>query len=201
MNSACDALRAQLCAKTLDPSDIRARLDALAHAERLAVLRGLPRRAQSRLFRAVDGFLPLRLTALVAPCVPTCSEVRHHGVNSLPLLRRFEKRLFRPHDTDPDAPDVLFGYNHQALACLTGPGYFAARAGPRPGEIRIDYAELPAVGPRGGPRIRGNDAGLARLVYGQLIDTLRGVSEHVTVGSAARAGRELGSWFVLCRED
>ena len=26
------------------------------------------------------------------------------------------------------------------------------------------------------------------------------VSEHVTIGSAARQGKDLGSWFVLCRE-
>jgi hypothetical protein len=33
-----------------------------------------------------------------------------------------------------------------------------------------------------------------------MVDTLRRVSEHVTIGSAARGGKDLGSWFVLCRE-
>jgi hypothetical protein len=33
-----------------------------------------------------------------------------------------------------------------------------------------------------------------------MVDTLRRVSEHVTIGSAARNGRDLGSWFILCRE-
>jgi hypothetical protein len=37
-------------------------------------------------------------------------------------------------------------------------------------------------------------------VYGFMVDTLRGVSEHVTIGCAARKGKEIGSWFILCRE-
>jgi hypothetical protein len=34
-----------------------------------------------------------------------------------------------------------------------------------------------------------------------MVDRLRRVSEHVTIGSAARNGRELGSYFVLSRAD
>jgi hypothetical protein len=34
-----------------------------------------------------------------------------------------------------------------------------------------------------------------------MVDRLRRVSEHVTIGSAARKGRDLGSYFVLCRVD
>jgi hypothetical protein len=33
-----------------------------------------------------------------------------------------------------------------------------------------------------------------------MTDTLRRVSEHVTIGSAARKGKDLGSWFLLTRE-
>ena len=50
-------------------------------------------------------------------------------------------------------------------------------------------------------RIRSNERGLGRLVYGFMVDTLRRVSEHVTIGSAARKGKDLGSWFILCREE
>jgi len=32
------------------------------------------------------------------------------------------------------------------------------------------------------------------------VDRLRRVSEHVTIGSAIKNGREIGSWFLLCRE-
>ena len=34
-----------------------------------------------------------------------------------------------------------------------------------------------------------------------MVDRVRRVSEHVTIGSASRKGRELGSWFVLTRAD
>jgi hypothetical protein len=65
----------------------------------------------------------------------------------------------------------------------------------------VDYCSLPPERPHGWPPIRSNERGLSRLVYGFLLDTLRGVSDHVTIGSAARKGRDLGSWFALCRED
>jgi hypothetical protein len=66
--------------------------------------------------------------------------------------------------------------------------------------VLIDYRELPAEHPEGWPAIRPNDRGVSRFVYGFMVDTLRRVSEHVSIGSAARAGRDLGSWFILCRE-
>jgi hypothetical protein len=48
--------------------------------------------------------------------------------------------------------------------------------------------------------IQPNERGLSRFVYGFMVDTLRRVSEHVTIGSAARKGRDMGSWFLLTRE-
>ena len=97
-------------------------------------------------------------------------------------------------------PDQLYGFNFQGLSVLTGPGYFVAREDPSRPEVLIDYRELPSEQPPGWPRIRANDRGLSRFVYGFMVDTLRRVSEHVTIGSAARRGRDLGSWFILCRE-
>jgi hypothetical protein len=54
--------------------------------------------------------------------------------------------------------------------------------------------------PDGWPEIRRNERGLSRFVYGFMVDTVRGVSEHVSIGSAARHGKDMGSWFILCRE-
>jgi hypothetical protein len=82
----------------------------------------------------------------------------------------------------------------------TGPGYFVAREDPARPEVLIDYREIPAEQPAGWPGLRSNERGLSRFVYGFMVDTLRRVSEHVTIGSAARNGRDLGSWFILCRE-
>ena len=59
---------------------------------------------------------------------------------------------------------------------------------------------MPPQAPPGWPAVRRNEVGLSRFVYGYMIDTLRRVSEHVSIGSAARKGRDMGSWFVLCRE-
>jgi hypothetical protein len=95
----------------------------------------------------------------------------------------------------------LYGFNFQTLAPITGPGYFIARESRDRPEVLIDYCSLPSEHPQGWPPIRSNERGLSRLVYGFLLDTLRGVSGHVTIGSAARKGKDLGSWFALCRED
>jgi hypothetical protein len=75
-----------------------------------------------------------------------------------------------------------------------------AREDPARAEVRIDYRRVPPERPDAWPAIRRNEIGLARFVYGFMEDTLRRVSEHVTIGSAARRDREIGSWFVLCRE-
>ena len=64
----------------------------------------------------------------------------------------------------------------------------------------IDYTDVPAGHPEGWPEVRRNEIGLSQFVYGHMIDTLRRVSEHVTIGSAARKGRDLGSWFILARQ-
>jgi hypothetical protein len=126
--------------------------------------------------------------------------VRHFGKNTLPVFTHFEKRFCRPAGQDPRRPTALFGFNFQALARLTGPGYYVAHADPALPEVLIDYRELPPAAPAGWPPLRSNEVGAARLVYGFMVDRLRRVSEHVTIGSAARHGRELGSWFLLDRE-
>ena len=126
--------------------------------------------------------------------------VRHTGRNTLPAFTHFEKRFCRPRGEDREKPGALYGFNFQALGPLTGPGYFTARAAPGRPEVLIDYTRVPPERPDGWPALRSNEAGLSRFVYGFMVDTLRGVSEHVTIGSAARKGRDIGSWFVLCRE-
>lgn len=196
-----DELRERLRRAPIDARGVCVYLDDLSSAERIGAIRSLGRAAQRNLFEGVAGFLPLQLAHLVPASVTDLAEVRHCGRNSLPAFTHFEKRLCRPRGADVRRPERLFGFNHQRLAPLTGPGYFVATEDAARGEVRIDYANIPSERPEGWPEIRDNDSGLAKRVYGNLVDTLRRVSEHVTIGSAARHGRDLDSWFILCRED
>jgi hypothetical protein len=193
-------LRALASATPVEPRAIARLLDGLAHAARVAAVRSLGRTEQRRLYAAVDGFLPLRLADLVPPATAELVPVRHFGRNTLPAFTLFEKRFCRPGGEDAEKPGELWGYNHQSTAWATGPGYFVATQDPARPEVLIDYTRVPAGRAQGWPPPRRNDRGLARFVYGFMIDRLRRVSEHVTIGSAARHGRNLGSWFALCRE-
>ena len=194
-------LIARLREASVKPLDVARYLDALGPAERVEAIHGTGRRDQRRLYQLVDGFRELRLVDLVPPQVAALATVRHHGRNTLPLLTRFEKRFCRPAGADAARPDRLYGFNFQSTSFATGPGYFVARPDPSRPEVLIDYRQIPSERPPGWPELRSNERGLGRLVYGFMVDTLRGVSEHVTIGSAARNGRDLGSWFLLCRQD
>lgn len=201
MSGPAEELKARIAETPLDRQAIASLLDGLDHAARVEATRALGRREQKRLYEAVDGFLPLHLEDLVPSRVADFTPVRHYGKNTLPAFTHFEKRFCRPKGADPTKPDALYGFNFQAMSPLTGPGYFVAvEAETRP-EVLVDYNRLPDAHPEGWPEIRSNERGLSRFVYGFMIDTLRRVSEHVTIGSAARKGADLGSWFILTRED
>jgi hypothetical protein len=185
---------------SVDPRGIARFLDGLTQAERVVAVRALGRPEQRRLYAAVAGALPLHLADLVPAAAADLAPVRHYGRNTLPAFTLFEKRFCRPRGADRQKPGELWGYNHQSTAWLTGPGYFVAYEDPARPEVLIDYTRLPAGRAEGWPEVRGNERGLSRFVYGFMVDRLRRVSEHVTIGSAARHGRDIGSWFVLCRE-
>lgn len=196
---ATDELVALISDVGVAPTAIADFLDRRDETLRAQVVRGLGRSAQRTLYEKVEGFASLDLVDLVPEDRPDLVEVRHLGRNSLPAFRIFEKRFCRLPGNAADAPASLAGYNFQAMAAITGPGYFVARRDESKGEVLIDYTRLPELKPPDWPAIRSNERGLARFVYGFMVDRLRRVSEHVTIGSAARNGRELGSYFVLNR--
>jgi hypothetical protein len=181
------------------PAAIADLLDGLEEALRTRVVRQLGRNDQQALYSKVEGFAPLELVDLVPPTRSDLEEVRHLGRNSLPAFTIFEKRFCRLPGSAPDKPDALAGYNFQAMGPLTGPGYFLARDDTKTREVLVDYQRLPDQKPSDWPPIRSNERGLSRFVYGFMIDRLRRVSKHVTIGSAARKGRDLDSWFILSR--
>jgi hypothetical protein len=173
-------------------------VEALGPAERLRAIRALSGKDQERLWDLADG-RRVQLTDMVpADCQPGWM-VRHYGKNSLPAFTEFEKR-FRLADRGETANTELWGYNFQRLARLTGPGYFVADEDPETHSIAIDYHRVPAFGTAGWPPLRANTAGVvSSLVYGRMIDHMRKVSEHVTVGRAYKNGKWQPNWFVLCR--
>ncbi|MBW2267885.1 MAG: hypothetical protein JRH16_04880 [Deltaproteobacteria bacterium] len=198
-NPAAD-LKGLLGESSVVPTRIESLLDALAHDERVSAIRSLGRAAQRRLYASVDGYRPVSLHDLVPPHISAGDTVRHFGRNTLPAFTHFEKRFCRPEGADAENPDELWGFNFQTLQPVTGPGYFVACPAPERPEVWVDYRRIPDAQPAGWPELRRNEVGLSRFVFGHMVDTLRGVSQHVTVGSAARKGRDIGSWFILCRE-
>ncbi|RIL04617.1 MAG: hypothetical protein DCC71_13475 [Proteobacteria bacterium] len=182
------------------PMEIARALDDMTHAERVSAIRAAGRAEQKRLYDAVAAQRELRMTDMVPAAVAAMRPVRHYGKNTLPAFTHFEKRFCRPEDADAAAPAQLWGYNEGSMRWLTGPGYFVLRGDPERGELLVDYNLVPPAHPPEWPALRRNEQGLSRFVYGFMIDRLRGVSQHVTVGSAARKGKDLGSWFLLCRE-
>jgi hypothetical protein len=187
-------------ASTIDVAQISRLLDGLSHEDRVSAIRSTRAGDQPRLYAASDGFAPVRLTELVSPRVSDLATVRHYGKNSLAVFTEFEKRFSRPPMQDPEAPKELIGFNFQTMAPVTGPGYFTAVDDEERGEVLIDYRRIPDERPVDWPELRGNTGVISRFVYGFMVDTLRRVSQHVTIGSAARKGKDTGNWFMLCRE-
>jgi len=180
-------------------ADFLDRLAPGARREAIAALSGP--RLQRRLYEAVAGRPPVTLAELVPPDAPPLREVLFHGKNSLPAFTHFQKRFCRPPRNGAAAE--LWGYNHQSLAWLTGPGYFVVHEEPARGAA-IDYRAVPPqrcpTWPPSWPPVKPNDVGFSRLVYRDMVDYLRRVGRDVFIGSAHRDGKELGNYFVLSRD-
>ncbi len=171
-------------------------LDGVGHEGRVAAVRRMTPRQMAALYEAAKGFRSLALSHFVPAGTAPLTEVIHEGKNSLAMFTTFQKRFCQL----PDRTDALGGYNHQAMGWITGPGYFVAHDDTEAGQIGIDYYQVPAVKPEAWPAIRTNEGGLGRVVYGKMIDVMRGVSEHVSIGRAVRDGKVADNWFVLVRK-
>ena len=176
---------------------LAAHLDSLSDEARVRFVRALGAKTQARLWEAAEG-RPASLNDLVPPSVGPGVEVIHRGKNSLPLLSHFEKRFCRSVERD----DTLFGYNEGPTRDLVGPGYFVVHSTSGCEEIAVDYREVPAAHdalPLGWPELRENGLGLQKLLYANMVDHMRRISRHVTIGRATREGRVTNNFFLLCR--
>jgi hypothetical protein len=186
-----------LAAEPLDLEAIGAWLDAADPDARNEAVLSLGKAQQIRLFAAAAGRGGLTLNAYVPESNSPLAEVIHEGRNSLAMFTRFQKRFCR----QPDSAEQLGGYNEQAMKWATGPGYFVAYVNESDGEFHIDYTQLPEQKVEAWPPIRPQSVRLGRFVYSNMVDVMRRVSNHVTVGRAIKNGKETNNYFMLCRQD
>lgn len=182
-------------------------LDRLDPEARKREIRSLASRDIRELYGRAASSHHLTLEDFVPPGTPEGQEVIHWGRNSLPAFNDFEKRFARV----PGRSDQVMGYNEQSMRWITGPGYFLAHStSDHPewrerGGVVINYFLTPEAGtpvPAGWPTIRPNHFGVQILIYYHTRDFMRRVSQHVTVGAAYKgeSTKEMGAYFVLCRE-
>jgi hypothetical protein len=174
-----------------DILSLRTALDAASNEQRLAWLGGLSGRQIVALYDLAEG-QRLEVSAMHRG---EGEVVIHEGMNSMLMFRSFQKRMVIQ-------DGEVSGYNHQFWAWLTGAGSFSLRASPDvDGELHIDYINLPRQGHPEFPPVVDNTKGLSALAYGNMIDVLRRVSDHVTVGKAYLKGEPRGQFFALCRRE
>ena len=174
-------------------------LDGLGHEGRVHTIRTWTKHHKKELFEAAKGYRPLDLDFLVPASVGPLVEVIHEGHNTLPMFSRFQKRFVK---LEGEAFPIG-GYNHQSMQAFTGPGYFGVTKGEgeHEGELVIDYSKIPKHKPASWPEIKPNEGGLAGIVNGGMIDYLRGLSNHVSIGVAYKDGKHRNQWFALVRKD
>jgi hypothetical protein len=189
----------------LDLDRLARDLDELGHEGRTWAVRSWGRGTQAKLYEAAKGFRPITLDHFVPPSTQPLTEVVHHGRNTLPMFRFFEKHICRPTEST-EHRDKLWGHNLQSTSVFSGPGYFvvhppAEEGGAEQGEVDIDYTMLPDEKPASWPPIVPSSTRLGVFIYSGMIDVMRGISSHVCIGRSKKKGRWIDNWFVLVRQD
>lgn len=183
-------------ASELDLDALEAALEGLSHHERVQATRKWGGKEQSRIFAAAEGRKPVTLEQLV-PSPRPFQEVVHTGKNTVfPMVDRFEKRFCRVEGKS----DLLHGYNESWYRFAVSPGYYVAYEDADTGEVVIDYTQAPDSKPSSWPKVRPNWYLLGIFIYHGMLDRLRYVSDHVTIGRAIK-GKPMNQYFTLVRED
>jgi hypothetical protein len=171
-------------------------LDELGHEGRVHTIRTWDRARQATLFEAAQGFHKITIDDFAPQGVPPLTSVLHEGKNSLPMFSHFRKHFCRPAGEE----GVLWGYNQNWHEPFSGHGYFVAKNAEAGGEVDFDYRALPKTKPDAWPPIVDNHARLGRFIWVGMVDHVRGISKHVTIGRAERGGKLADMYFVLCRQ-
>jgi hypothetical protein len=175
------------------PEEFSNVLGETAHADCVTWSRSLKQKELKTLYDAYEGVNPISLESLVSSGQPSFKIIEHFGYNNLPFFRAFSKPMYR------SSEGVIAGRNAQFWEFLTGPGYFTARQ-LNDTEILIDYTTLPESKPDDWPRVTSNARGLSFFVFRNLQDTLRAITDRITIGRASRSGKELPQYFILVRD-
>jgi hypothetical protein len=172
-------------------------LDELGAPARVWATRQWGRDIQAKLYEAAKGFRPVTLDDYVPADVGAHVQVITHGTNTLPAHNVFQKRFAKP----LEGKDQLIGYNFQSLSPFSGPGYYVAHPASDAGEVDIDYTMAPTEKLEAWPPIIPNSAKLGRFIYYGMVDVMRGISSHVSIGRARKKSGWMDAWFILVRED
>ncbi|MGM0558746.1 MAG: hypothetical protein ACQEVA_20335 [Myxococcota bacterium] len=185
---------------TIDVEALGEAFDNAPQDQRIEAIRSFSPKIQANLFEAAAGN-DVPIAHMVPEGTAPLTEVIHEGQNTLPAFRKFQKRFCRPSKgEEPAEREMLWGYNHQLMSPFTGPGYFVSYEDEETGEFWIDYRDLPPERPDDWPKIISNKARLGRFVYHGMVDRLRRVSQHCTIGRAFK-DKPMDAWFVLVRRD
>ena len=199
MSASTKRIQDLLKVSPFDIEQLGRELDSLSHSERVDAVRSISGKQQAQLWEAAVGRIT-QLTDIVPADIPAATEVIHEGKNSLPVFSAFQKRFCRPVDNDT----VLYGYNEGLTRPVVGPGYFVAEYFDERGEVGVNYYKVPPHNARvaaGWPEIFPNEVGIQQFVFAKMIDYLRKVSNHVTIGRAYKHGEETPNYFLLSRAD
>ena len=108
------------------------------------------------------------------------------------------------HPVDLTKPDDVRRYVDMAASrfgkadVLVNAGAIEPRMAPV-GEMDFDYTMLPKEKPPAWPDIVPNRRRLGRFVYEGMVDVMRGISPHVSIGRVKKKGNFYDTWFVLVR--
>jgi len=180
----------------VDIEELAKNLDGLGHAGRVAKMGTWDKKQMAAIFDACAG-RSITLEHLVPPGIGANVEVIHDLRNTLPLFTDAMKLFARPEGGSQE----LGGFNRQfGIARVSEPGYFTVRQGEN--ELVIDYTKIPSSKPSSWPALEANDRGLLNgIVWGGMVDHLRRVSQHVSIGRATKKGKPIGQYFALVRRD
>jgi hypothetical protein len=175
-------------------------LDGLGHEGRVHTMRTWDKKRMAAIFEACAG-RSITIDQVVPSGVGANVEVIHDLRNTLPLFTNAQKRFAKVEGEDVP----VGGYNHQfGVARASEPGYFVVSegSGEHANELVIDYTKVPKSKPASWPEIEANDQGfLNKIVWGGMVDYLRRVSTHVSIGAATKDGKPIGQYFALVRRD